>query len=82
MGSDDEWCDRGTIPHMALNVRLSDLAERALDALAKEEQISKNEVINRAILDRAARRSQQVEVRGLARQAINDYGPLLDRLAE
>lgn len=67
---------------MALNVRLSVDAERALEALAAEEQISKNEAINRAILDRAARRSQEVEVRRLARQAIHDFGPLLGRLAE
>lgn len=67
---------------MALNVRLSDDAERALEAIAAQEQISKNEAINRAILDRAARTSQQADVRRLARQAIDDYGPLLDRLAE
>jgi len=67
---------------MALNVRLTDDAERALAAIAAQEQISKNEAINRAILDRAARTSQQAEVRRLARQAIADYGPLLDRLAE
>lgn len=67
---------------MALNVRLSDDAERALEAIAAQEQISKNEAINRAILYRAARTSQQADVRRLARQAIDDYGPLLDRLAE
>ncbi len=67
---------------MALNIRLTDDAERALEALAKQEQMSKNEVVNRAILDRAARRSQSTEVRQLARQAIDDYGPLLARLAE
>ena len=67
---------------MALNVRLSEDAERALEALAAQEQISKNEAINRAILDRAARQSQQADVRRLARQAIDDFGPLLDRLAE
>jgi len=67
---------------MAMNVRLSDDAERAFEALAAQEQISKNEAINRAILDRAARNSQQAEVRQLARAAIQNHGPLLDRLAE
>jgi len=67
---------------MALNVRLSTEAERALAALAAEEGVSKNEAINRAILDRAARHSQEAEVRHLARRVIADYGPLLDRLAE
>lgn len=67
---------------MALNVRLTPDAERALASLASDEQISKNEAINRAILDRAARQSQETEVREPARRAIAAYGPLLDRLAE
>lgn len=67
---------------MAMNLRLSPDAERALDALAAEERISKNEAVNRAILELAARRSQEAEVRDLARKAIADYGPLLARLAE
>jgi predicted transcriptional regulator len=66
---------------MALNVRLTDDAARALEALASHEKISKNEAINRAILDHAARRGQSAEVRRLARQAMEDYGPLLDRLS-
>lgn len=67
---------------MALNVRLSTEAERALEALAAQEGVSKNEAINRAILDRAARHSQEAEVRLLARDVVRRYGPLLDRLAE
>jgi len=66
---------------MALNVRLSEEAEQALAAIAQEEGVSKNDVINRAILERAARLSHHREVRDLAREAIADYGPLLDRLA-
>ena len=67
---------------MAMNARLSDEAERVLTALAETEGVSKNEEINRAILDRGARLSRDKEVRTLARAAIKDYGPLLDRLAE
>lgn len=67
---------------MALNVRLSDEAEEALAAIAQEEGVSKNDVINRAILERAARLSRHGEVRDLAREAIADYSPLLDRLAQ
>jgi predicted transcriptional regulator len=67
---------------MMLNVRLTDDAERALEAIAADEQISKDEAINRAILDLAARTTQRAEVRRLARQAMADDGPLLDRLAE
>ena len=67
---------------MAMNVRLSDEAERVLTALADTDGVSKNEEINRAILDRGARLSRDKQVRALAREAIKDYGPLLDRLAQ
>jgi hypothetical protein len=66
---------------MAMNVRLTDEAERVLAALASDEGVSKNEEINRAILDRGARLSREKDVRTLARDAIKDYGQLLDRLA-
>jgi len=68
--------------NMAMNVRLSDEAERVLTSLAETEGVSKNEEINRAILDRGARLSREKDVRSLAREAIKDYGPLLDRLAQ
>ena len=68
--------------NMAMNVRLTDEAERVLSALAQSEGVSKNEEINRAILDRGARLSREKEVRALARDAIKDYEPLLDRLAQ
>jgi hypothetical protein len=67
---------------MAMNVRLTDEAERVLAALAEQDGVSKNDEINRAILDRGARRSREKDVRTLARDAIKDYGPLLDRLAQ
>ena len=67
---------------MAMNVRLSDEAERVLTSLAETEGVSKNEEINRAILDRGARLSREKDVRSLAREAIKDYRPLLDRLAQ
>lgn len=66
---------------MAMNVRLTEEAERVLVALAQRDGVSKNEEINRAILDRGARLSREKEVRALARDAIKNYGPLLDRLA-
>ena len=67
---------------MAMNVRLTDEAGRVLTALAKEDGISKNEEINRAILDRGSRLSRDKDVRALAREAIKDYAALLDRLAQ
>jgi hypothetical protein len=67
---------------MEMNVRLTEEADGVLTALAEEDGVSKNEEINRAILDRGARLSRQKDVRVLAREAIKEYGPLLDRLAE
>lgn len=67
---------------MAMNVRLTDEAERVLAALAEQDGVSKNDEINRAILDRGARRSREKDVRTLARDAIKEYGPLLHRLAQ
>ena len=82
LGTVSGWCDIGTMTVMAMNVRLTDEAERVLTALAETEGVSKNEEINRAILDRGARLSREKEVRELARDAIKDYEPLLDRLAQ
>jgi len=76
------WCELGTMTTMAMNVRLTEDAERVLSALAEQDGISKNAKINRAILDRGARRSREKDVRTLAREAVRDYGPLLDRLAQ
>ena len=66
----------------AINVRLSAEAEQALSAPAAQARISRNEVVNRAILEAAARQGRDGEVRELARAAISRYGPLLARLAE
>lgn len=56
--------------------------DRMLSALAEAEGISKNEAAVRAIADRASRMTKDQQVRSLARAAIKQNGPLLDRLAE
>jgi hypothetical protein len=66
---------------MAMNLRLTDDQDRALTALAAAEGVSKQEAAVRAILDRAARLAREKDVRDYAREAINDYRALLDRLA-
>ena len=76
------WCELGTMTTMAMNVRLTEDAERVLSALAEQDGISKNAKINRAILDRGVRRSREKDVRTPAREAVRDYGPLLDRRAQ
>jgi hypothetical protein len=67
---------------MAMTLRLTDEQDRALTELAAAEGISKQEAVVRAILERSSRLAKDSEVRRLAREAIRDYGPLLDRLAQ
>ena len=67
---------------MAMTLRLTDEQDRILTELARAEGVSKQDAAVRAITDRAARLSKDAEVRRLAREAIRDYGPLLDRLAQ
>ncbi len=67
---------------MAMNIRLSGEAEQVLASLAAADGVSKNEAINRAILERGSRMLREQEVRRLAQEAVKDYGSLLDRLAQ
>jgi uncharacterized protein (DUF1778 family) len=67
---------------MAMTLRLTDEQDRLLTKLAEAEGVSKQDAVVRAITDRASRLSKDAEVRRLARQAIQDYEPLLDRLAQ
>jgi hypothetical protein len=67
---------------MAMTLRLTDEQDRALTELAAAEGISKQDAVVRAILERSSRLAKDSEVRRLAREAIRDYGPLLDRLAQ
>ncbi len=65
-----------------MTLRLTDEQDRALTELAAAEGISKQDAVVRAILERSSRLAKDSEVRRLAREAIRDYGPLLDRLAQ
>jgi predicted transcriptional regulator len=67
---------------MAMTLRLTDEQDAALTRLANAQGISKNEAAARAIDEGAARISREEEVRRLTREAIDQYGPLLDRLAQ
>lgn len=67
---------------MGMTLRLNDEDDATLSALAESEGISKNEAALRAIRERAERLSRDDEVRRLTREAIDRYGPLLDRLAQ
>lgn len=67
---------------MAINLRLTPEQDRALDALARAEGVSKNEAVIRAILDRAARLVEDACVRDLARETVAEYDAVLRRLGE
>ena len=67
---------------MAMTLRLNDEQDRLLSELADAEGVSKQDAVIRAITERASRIAKDSEVRRLAREAIRDYGPLLDRLAQ
>jgi len=60
---------------MAMNLRLTEEADRVLSALATEDGVSKNEEINRAILDRGAWVSHEKKVRADVHDAISNYAP-------
>ena len=65
-----------------MTLRLTDEQDRVLTELAAAEGISKQDAVVRAISERASRLAKDADVRRLARDAIRDYGPLLDRLAQ
>ncbi|GED98828.1 ribbon-helix-helix protein, CopG family [Gordonia crocea] len=65
---------------MAMTLRLSDEQDRALEALARAEGVSKQEAAVRAITDAAARRIHEDRVRDLSLAARARYADLLDRL--
>jgi hypothetical protein len=65
-----------------MTLRLNDEQDRLLSELADAEGVSKQDAVIRAITERASRLAKDAEVRRLAREAIRDYGPLLDRLAQ
>lgn len=67
---------------MSMTLRLTEEQDRLLGELARSENVSKQEAVIRAITDRAARLTQDGEVRRAARAAISEYGPLLDRLSK
>ena len=65
-----------------MTLRLTDEQDAALTALAKAQGISKNEAAVRAIVERASVDLRREHVRRLTDEAVEQYGPLLDRLAQ
>jgi uncharacterized protein (DUF1778 family) len=67
---------------MAMTLRLTDEEDRVLTDLARVTGTSKQEAAVRAILRESTRVSQDSDVRRLTNEAMERYGPLLDRLAQ
>ena len=65
-----------------MTLRLTDEQDAALTALAKAQGISKNEAAVRAIVERASEDLRREKIRRLTDEAVDQYGPLLDRLAQ
>jgi len=65
---------------MALTLRTDAELERALDALAEEEGLSRQEVIRRAVLDRFERAGHAKRIKGSTDRMIERWGDVLDRL--
>ncbi len=65
---------------MALTLRTDDELERALDALAKQEGLSRQEVIRRAVLERYERAGHRARVEQAAGRLRDRWRDVLDRL--
>lgn len=65
---------------MAFTLRTDEALERALDALAEAEGLSRQEVIRRAVLDRYERAGHARRVDESAERMIERWGDVLDRL--
>ena len=78
--SSHRWYQSDTILLMALTVRTDDEMEEALNALAKAEGASKQEIIRRAVLDRYDRSAHVRRVDDSARRMVERWGDVLERL--
>ena len=65
---------------MAFTVRTDEALERALDELVKEEGLSRQEIIRRAILDRYERAGHAKKFADSTDRMMERWGDVLDRL--
>jgi predicted transcriptional regulator len=65
---------------MALTLRTDDELERALDLLCEQEGLSRQELIRRAVIERAERAGHRERVDAAAERAVARWGDVLDRL--
>jgi predicted transcriptional regulator len=65
---------------MALTLRTDEELERALDALAKSEGLSRQEIIRRAVIERYERSRHVQRVTDSTERMMQRWGDVLDRL--
>jgi len=65
---------------MALTLRTDAELERALDLLCEQEGLSRQELIRRAVLERAERAGHRRRVEASAERAAERWNDVLDRL--
>lgn len=65
---------------MAMTLRTDEALQTALQKLAVSEGISQQEVIRRAVLERAERAGHAESVADSSKRMIDKWAPVLDRL--
>lgn len=65
---------------MALTLRTDEELERALDALAEDEGLSRQEIIRRAVLERYERAGHARRVAASTERMVERWGDVLERL--
>ncbi len=67
---------------MAINLRLTDSEQDLLDSMAIESGLSKNDVIRRALVEKAVRDGHRDQVEQSLEWALTRYDDVLRRLGE
>lgn len=65
---------------MAFTVRTDEALEQALDELVKEEGVSRQEIVRRAILERYERAGHARRIADSTDRMVERWGDVLDRL--
>lgn len=68
------------MPAMAFTLRTDEELEQALDELVKDEGLSRQEIIRRAILDRYERAGHARTIEDSTNRMTERWGDVLDRL--
>lgn len=67
---------------MAMTLRLSDEEQAALRQMAEQEGLSQQEVVRRAVRERAERMRLHADVHDAGVRAVRRYSALLERLSQ